>query len=277
MILFIFLFSITFCNEIKELKKYSSIKVAPETLVYMDISSFKTGENIYFEIIMDLFFADHNQQKEEYTFNIDQVSYITHDENNWNSLTSVTTRDKEERTETIFKWKETKKEGMTYIYIKTPTPYNDYSHWENTIEIKNTLKNNATTLAIILCTVIAGIIIIVIIIVCCCCCCKKKKTYINPIRPVRPTPIIQLQPQMIYPPQNVAYRNIPQQSYSQPGQFSGPQININLNPPNYQSIPPYTPKVPDTTYNSHQINNMPGYQHPLDAQISSKTGWAPPY
>jgi hypothetical protein len=41
------------CCEYKELKKHSSIKVIPNTNVYLDLSKFKTGDLISFEIKMD--------------------------------------------------------------------------------------------------------------------------------------------------------------------------------------------------------------------------------
>ena len=56
----------------KELSKYSSVKVKPETKVYLDISSFSVGELISFEIDMYVFFGD-SSCKERYEFYIEQV------------------------------------------------------------------------------------------------------------------------------------------------------------------------------------------------------------
>ena len=85
-LLILSLFSLSLC-EYKELKKHSSLKVSPGTKVYLDLSSFKTGELISFEIEMDLLFAG---KSTVYEFYIDQVPASSYyDSNYWNSLRKV--------------------------------------------------------------------------------------------------------------------------------------------------------------------------------------------
>ena len=60
--LIFFLSLITFCQgyeyyKNQELKKYGSVKVPGDSRVYLNITSFKTGEVISFEFKMELFFC----------------------------------------------------------------------------------------------------------------------------------------------------------------------------------------------------------------------------
>ena len=55
-LLFLLSLSLIFCQSYKELKKHSSVKVIPDTKVYLNISSFEVVELISFEIEMNLFF-----------------------------------------------------------------------------------------------------------------------------------------------------------------------------------------------------------------------------
>ena len=50
------LYILTSCQKYSQLKKHSSVKVAPLTRVYFDTKDFQTGELISLEIKMDLFF-----------------------------------------------------------------------------------------------------------------------------------------------------------------------------------------------------------------------------
>ena len=61
----------------KELSKHGSVKVAPNTKVYLDISTFPVGELISFDIDMDLFHGLPSSQ-ESYEFFIEQVPATTY-------------------------------------------------------------------------------------------------------------------------------------------------------------------------------------------------------
>ena len=90
--LIFFLSLVTFCQgyEYKELKKHSSVEVPGDTRVYLDITSFKTGEFISFEFEMKLF---HAQERSSYTFKIGQVSTpYYNDRKCWNSLPNIQTK-----------------------------------------------------------------------------------------------------------------------------------------------------------------------------------------
>jgi hypothetical protein len=206
-------FSLSFC-QYKKLKKHGSVKVAPETKVYLDLSSFVVGDLISFEIELELFFGGN---KNFYEFSIGQVPASSYyDSNYWNSLHRVRNGNAscDDRDKCIFTWEEIKKEGSTYIYIIPPAPFdNYYSFWEKKIKIKN-LGGGLSTGEIvgIVFGVIAFIAIFVVLIVCCCCICQKnngcclccaccdccccKKMYYGttiqasiPIQPVYPQPV----------------------------------------------------------------------------------------
>ena len=57
------LFIVVPCSYYKELGKYDSVSVAPNIHVYLDISSFKTGDTITIEIDMDLFHGSSENKK----------------------------------------------------------------------------------------------------------------------------------------------------------------------------------------------------------------------
>ena len=75
------------CCDYKELKKHSSVKVIPDTKVYLDLSNFETGDLIAFEIEMDLFYGS---QTSFYEFYIDQVPASSYyDPTYWSNLRRV--------------------------------------------------------------------------------------------------------------------------------------------------------------------------------------------
>ena len=204
MILFFILLPQIFCQILKELKKYSSMKVIPETKIYLDISSFKDGATISLEFTMDLFFAS-DQEREEYTFNLEQVSFTSHPSATyWDTMREVTAKDKEIHSDDYtFKWDEIKQPGSTYIYIKTPAPFSDYySYWGYKIKVKNAGGVNA--LPIVLGIVIPLIVIIIIIIIVCV---VKKRSQYNLYR------FQQISPQPVIIQQNRSHLVYPQQKY----------------------------------------------------------------
>ena len=74
----------------KKLSKYSSVSVKPDTQVYLDLKSFKTGDLISLEIKMDLFFGGSTSS---YEFQIDQVPATTYyDQDYWDGLRTVINR-----------------------------------------------------------------------------------------------------------------------------------------------------------------------------------------
>ncbi len=125
--------------EYKKLSKYSSVSVKPDTQVYLDLKSFKTGDLISLEIKMDLFFGGSTSS---YEFQIDQVPATTYyDQDYWDGLRTVVNKNVTcSRRETCkFSWEEIKREGNNYIYIIVPAPFSDfYSFWGNKIKISNT-------------------------------------------------------------------------------------------------------------------------------------------
>ena len=88
-VLYLSLIILIHCEEYKELKKHSSVKVPPDTRVYFDLSKFDVGESIEFEITMDLSVRG---DRSNYEFQIDQVSAISYISDNWDSLPRVTSR-----------------------------------------------------------------------------------------------------------------------------------------------------------------------------------------
>ena len=101
------------CEYVK-LSKYSSVSVAPNTNVYLDISSFKKGDLISLEIGMDLFFGGN---KNTYEFYIDQVPASTYyDTSYWNYLRKVKNSNVTctSGSYCTFTWQEIKKEGNNY-------------------------------------------------------------------------------------------------------------------------------------------------------------------
>lgn len=175
-LLYLSLFSLCFCDY-KQLKKHSSVKVIPDTKVYLDLNSFEIGDLISIEIEMNLFFGGN---KKAYTFQIGQVPASTYyDSDCWSNLQSVTNRNAScsNSEKCTFKWEEIKKEGNKYIYITTPAPFDDfYTFWGEKIKIKNPGGElSAGAIVGIVFGVIAFIVILVILIVCCCCCGQNRQ------------------------------------------------------------------------------------------------------
>lgn len=215
--------------EYEKLSKYSSVKVKPDTNVYLDLSSFNVGELITLEIRMDLFFGD---TRSYYTFSIDQVPASNYYETSyWNNLrtvknSNVTCSSSEYCT---FTWEEIKKQGNNYIFIKTPAPFsNFYSFWGNKIKIVNTGGLSTGEIVGIVFGVI-GFIVIVGVIVYFSCLRKRYSTldiqsnstvpqpYQTTTPPVyQPTVPVYQPPNPAYPPSVPVYQPPnPVQPYSQ--------------------------------------------------------------
>lgn len=216
-----FLIAIVLCDY-KKLSKYSSVSVIPDTKVYLDISSFETGELISLEFKMDLFFGD---DRKSYKFQIDQVPASTYyDYKYWNNLRTVVNKNVTESSGgvCIFKWEEIKKSGNTYIYINVPAPFDDfYSFWGNKIKITNTGGLSDGEIAGIVIGIMVPIIILVAIFIYC----KKKRTIIN-------APLINYTNN---PPSDVAYNYAP--AYQQPTTYQQPYAY--QQPPAYQQPQAY--------------------------------------
>ena len=185
LLLLLFLFSLTSCSY-KELSKYGSVEVSQaDTKVYLDITSFNTGDVISFEFIMDLFFADYYEQ-DRYIFQIGQVSASSYaDYDCWKNLPNVTNRNLTKDSgftgdDYIFTWDEIKQEGKNYIFIICPEPYNDFfEFWGETIKIKNLGGNGTSTSGAVIAIIISVIFIVIIIIIIIVVCCVKKRRYHN--------------------------------------------------------------------------------------------------
>ena len=221
----------------KELSKHGSVKVAPETKVYLDISTFPVGELISFDIDMDLFHGLPSSQ-ESYEFFIEQVPATTYyDPHYWdltvlrkviNKNVSCSSGD------CTFKWEEIKAEGKKFIYIYPPTPYDDfYSFWGEKIKITHLGGSSELSAGAIVGIVFGCIffIVIIILLIACCCCCKNGNTCYTccyhccpsciccctccgrsygptvpvPVAPVTPVvppygAVVQVQPQPVIPP-----------------------------------------------------------------------------
>ena len=179
-VLLYFLIGIISCFQFKELPRYDTIEVIPNTKVYLDISSFEVGQSIYLEFCLDLFFS--KEPKDRYTFQIAQVNTKYKDDYTyWSKLPNVTTRNVTSVSKDYtFSWVEIKKEGMNYIFINPPEPYiKFYTFWGNKIIIKNTggisdreIKNNIINITF---PIIFAIILITLIVVIC----KLRKTNNN--------------------------------------------------------------------------------------------------
>jgi hypothetical protein len=236
------------CCEYKELKKHSSIKVIPNTNVYLDLSKFKTGDLISFEIKMDLIFAIDTSFYEFYIEQVQVSSY--YDSTYWEHLRKVKNANVscDIHKDCTYKWEEIKKEGSTYIYIIPLAPYPEfYSFWGKQIEIKQVGGGLSVGAIVgIVLGVIAFIVILVILISCCCCycshnsrsclccqccncCCCRRRYYganIAYSQPVYPAPVpVPVPVAPVYP--------TPTQVYPVPGQVY-PQAQ-----PVYSVVPAY--------------------------------------
>lgn len=236
----IYSFILQFCLNYKELEKHSSVKVKPNEKVYFDITSFKTGDLITIEVIMDLF-GGSSSAKSKYTFHIDQVSSSNYyDIERWNTLRKVNNGNVScDGDDCTFTWEEIKQEGNRYIYIIPLEPFSGYTFWEDTIKIRHPGGLSAGAIVGIVFGCIAFVAIIITIISCCCCrynprcyncctccrccncCCCKRLPYgvgYNPgvqvqIQPPIPAPVPVAAP--AYPPPMY-----PQPGYVQPVPYS---------------------------------------------------------
>jgi hypothetical protein len=98
------------CNY-QELSKYGSLSVIPDSKVFLNLTSFKIGELITFEISMDLFLSHENTNS--YIFQIiEQVDSPNCCFNQyWNNLRKVINNNVTgSSSNRIFKWEEIKQE-----------------------------------------------------------------------------------------------------------------------------------------------------------------------
>ena len=180
-ILIIFSFVLISCDNYKKLSKHSSVNVAPETKVYFDIKDFEIGDLIQFEIKMDLFFG--STDRSSYNFSIQQVPATSYyDPYYWDLDHLVFYNNKNVSCSgsevCTFSWDEIKKEGMNYIYIYPPAPFDDfYTFWDNKIKITHLggLSGGAIAGIVIGCILFGGMIITLLVI--CCCCMNNKSCY----------------------------------------------------------------------------------------------------
>lgn len=168
-VLYLSLIILIHCDGYKELKKHSSVKVSPNTRVYFDLSKFDVGESIEFEITMDL---SNGGNRNNYVFEIDQVSAISYISDNWASLPRETSSDVSCKSggECTFSWEETKEVGKDYIYIIPLAPDTGYSKKIEIEHLGGGLSAGAIAGIVIGCIVFVAII--VIMISCCCCRCN---------------------------------------------------------------------------------------------------------
>jgi len=210
----------------EKISKYGSASVKPNTQVYLDISSFKVGENITIEFIMDLFFGG---SRREYGFYIRQSLTDRYDDsyfwsnlyNNVSSNVSCSTNDI-----CTFRWTEKKQVGAHYLYIEPPAPFPSfYTKWGKKIKVSHTGGLSAGAIAGIVIGCVAGAVVFIIIIYYCCCHNQKPDyavtsptvpmTYSRPIvqpvvTPVQPViqpvqPVIQPAVPTYYPPPSQPY------------------------------------------------------------------------
>ena len=179
-IIIISLLTFSLC-QYKELSKHGSVKVAPNTKVYLDISTFPVGELISFDIDMDLFYGSLSD-RESYEFFIEQVPANTYYDPYYWDLTilhKVINKNVScSGDDCTFKWEEIKEEGKNFIYIYPPPPYdNFYTFWGEKIKITHLGGSGLSAGAII--GIVFGcifFIVIIILLIVCCCCCRNGNT-----------------------------------------------------------------------------------------------------
>ena len=216
----------------KKLSKYSSVSVKPDTKVYLDLNSFKTGDLISLEINMDLFFGGSTSS---YEFQIDQVPATTYyDQDYWDGLRTVINRNVTCSSVHYCKFslEEIKREGNNYIYIIVPSPFSDfYSFWGNKIKISNTGGLSSGAIAGIVIGILVPILLIVGLVTY-----FRRRNKNNNV----PRPLINYQNN---PPTNdVAYNSGP---VYQPSTFQQP---IYQQPQTYQQPIPLQPYQPGAIY-----------------------------
>ena len=217
----------------QKLSKYSSEKVAPDTQVYLDISSFKPGDILKFEFSMNLNRAS-SSVRNSYSFKIGQVfsSYYGYD-SDWNSLKYTTSYDVEcdSYNYCTFKWSEQKQAGTYQMFIIPLTPYSRFN-WDTDNRIKVNHTGGLSTGAIvgIVFGCIGGVVLLIVVIYKCCNSPQKPDyasndtqaplTTVQPIippvvQPVTPVvqPIVPVQPIVQVQPMVPTYGPPPPQPY----------------------------------------------------------------
>ena len=230
LILILSLFILTPCEYYKKLAKYDSVNVAPNTHVYLDISSFKTGDTITIEIDMDVFFGD-DKNKKQYDFQIDQVSASSYsDYNSWKYLRPVNNSNVScSGWDCAFTWNEIKRAGSNYIFIIPPSPFSDYEFFEKTIKIRHMGGLSAGQIA----GIVVGVVVFVGAFALIIYCCVRRQvirggvvpqpgvpitTYTQPI--VTTTPIISVPPPAYPSPVQPGYQAPP----VQPQYYQAPPV-----------------------------------------------------
>ena len=249
--LIFFLSLITFCQgyEYKKLKKYSSVEVPGESRVFLNITSFKTGEVISFEFEMELFFGM-GEERSSYTFKIGQVSTLDYNDGEcWNSLPTVTNRNFTQSGmlyDTTFTWDEVKVEGKNYIFMYLPSPYSGFNFFKKKMKVRNT-GGNAVVIALAIVIPVVVIIIIIIVVYCY----RKRRSCAN---------IYNSNTQSLIYPQTP--QTITQQPYSQQqpiydhNSYNKP-INEIQNYPNQVNLYPNTTQQQyQNQYNNQNVNQQ---------------------
>ena len=198
--------------EYQKISKYSSSKVKPDTRVYIDISSFKTGELIKLELSMDQ--AMNLGNKNSYTFKIGQ-KYATDIKNDyyWQNLTEVVNKNYTSSSFSYYyyPWNEIKQAGTNYVLIIPPAPFSSfYSFYENKIKVNHLGGLSAGAIVGIVFGCVGGVVLLIVLLYCCCC--RQKTDYVpnnsqTPLTTVQPIvqpvvqpitpvvqPIVQVQP-----------------------------------------------------------------------------------
>ena len=207
------------CSYYKKLAKYDSVSVAPNTHVYLDISSFKTGDTITIEIDMNVFFGS-SENKKQYDFQIDQVSASSYaDDSYWNNLRPVSNSNVScSRSDCAFTWNEIKRSGIKYIFIIPLSPFDSYERHEKTIKIRHMGGLSAGQIAGIVVGVVVFVALLALIIFCCIR--KKIREAVIPkpgvtistyTQPIDTTPIISISPPTYPSPVQPTYQVPPYQ------------------------------------------------------------------
>ena len=211
-IIFSIIFISSFATEYEELSKYNSVRVLPDTRVYLDISSYKVDDLIKFELSMDL--RSSVTSRSGYSFFIGQV-YIpatyTETEFYWNDLPKVI--DKNVTCDSsyycYFKWNEIKQFWNNYIYIIPSAPYKGFYSTKRKIKVNHLGGLSVGAIVGIVLGSIGGVVLLIVIIYFSCCRPKKPDnipnnpqaamTTIQPIMPEIEQPISPVTVQPIAP------------------------------------------------------------------------------
>ena len=218
--------------EYQKISKYSSSRVKPDTRVYIDISSFKTGELIKLELSMDQ--AMNLGNKNSYTFYIGQkyATDIKYDYY-WQNLTKVVNKNYTSSSFSYYyyPWNEIKQAGTNYVLIIPPAPFDSFytSHNEK-IKVNHLGGLSAGAIVGIVFGCVGGVVLLIVLIIKCCNSPQKPDyadnnpqaplTTVQPIiptvvQPVTPVvqPIIPVQPIVQVQPMVPTYGPPPPQPY----------------------------------------------------------------